>query len=121
MQESGSLDHLLLEMSQHLKDILGQWFMPHLLELRQVTWESPCDLLEKVSYYEAVHPLRHWKDLKHRLGRNRRCFVFLHRALPREPLVILHVALTSEPASKIKVFLHISPLFLSLSLPALEL
>lgn len=104
MQERGSSDPLLLEMSQRLKDMMCQWFMPQLLELRQVTWESPCDLLEKVGSYEAVHPLRHWKELKHRLGPNRRCFVFMHRSLPREPVVILHVALTREPASSIKVY-----------------
>ena len=56
-----------------------------------------------MSEYEAVHRLRHWKDLKHRVGRHRRCFVFTHRSLPREPLVILHVALTTEPSSNIKV------------------
>ena len=92
-----------MELSQHLKETLGQWFTPQLLDLCQVTWQSPCDLLEKISSYEAVHPLRHWKDLKHRLGANRRCFVFMHKAIPREPIVILHVALTREPSSSIQV------------------
>lgn len=73
------------------------------MKLRHVTWQSPCDILEKVSEYEAVHPLRHWKDLKHRVGKNRRCFIFTHKAIPRDPIVVLHAALTSEPSSKIQV------------------
>ena len=103
VQESGSPHHLLTELSQHLKETLSQWFTPQLLDVCQVTWQSPCDLLEKISTYEAVHPLRHWKDLKHRLGVNRRCFVFMHKAIPQEPLMILHVALTRQPASSIHV------------------
>ncbi len=59
--------------------------------------------VSQVSQYEAVHPLRHWRDLKHRVGPNRRCFVFTHRAFPREPIVILHAALTREPASSVQV------------------
>ena len=103
LQTSRSTDHHLTEMDRHLKDTLSQWFTPQLLELRHITWQSPCDLLEKISTYEAVHPLRHWKDLKHRLGADRRCFAFMHRALPREPIVILHAALTKEPADSIHV------------------
>ncbi len=56
-----------------------------------------------MSQYEAVHPLRHWRDLKHRVGPNRRCFIFTHRAFPREPIVVLHTALTREPASSVQV------------------
>lgn len=94
---------LLAELNVHLKSVLSQWFSPQLMELYHVTWESPCDILEKVSEYEAVHPLRHWKDLKHRVGKNRRCFIFTHKAIPREPIVVLHAALTSEPSNKIQV------------------
>jgi len=103
MKEAGESSVQMKEMDTSLQELLSQWFMPQLLELHQVTWQSPCDLLEKVSSYEAVHPLRHWKDLKHRLGVNRRCYIFLHKTLPREPLVIMHTALTSQPACSIKV------------------
>lgn len=103
LKESKTPTHLLDELNGHLKTVLGQWFSPQLMELYQVTWESPCDILEKVSLYEAVHPLRHWKDLKHRVGKNRRCFIFTHKAIPREPIVVLHAALTSSPSSKIQV------------------
>lgn len=107
LKESKSPTHLLTELNVHLKEVLSQWFSPQLMKLRKVTWESPCDILEKVSLYEAVHPLRHWKDLKHRVGENRRCFIFTHKAIPREPIVVLHAALTSEPSDKIQVRLCI--------------
>lgn len=46
--------------------------------------------------YEAVHPVRSLSELKHRLGRGRRCFAFFHPCLPGEPLVFVHVALLPE-------------------------
>lgn len=97
----------MAEMNRGLQELLSEWFMPQLLELHQVTWQSPCDLLEKVSSYEAVHPLRHWKDLKHRLGPNRRCYTFMHKTLPREPLIIMHTALTDDPAHSMKVCVRV--------------
>ena len=103
LKKSNAPTYLLEELNIHLKSVLSQWFSPQLMKLRHVTWQSPCDILEKVSEYEAVHPLRHWKDLKHRVGRNRRCFIFTHKAIPREPIVVLHAALTREPSSKIQV------------------
>ena len=90
-------------MSNNLKGILANLFNLQLLDLQKITWESPCDLVEKISTYEAVHPLRDWKDLKHRLGTDRRCFAFMHKALPHEPIVILHAALTNQPSSSIQV------------------
>ena len=105
MREAKSSTEQLSELNVRLKSVLGQWFSPQLMELTQVTWQSPCDILEKVSLYEAVHPLRHWKDLKHRVGKNRRCFIFTHKAIPREPIVVLHAALTSEPSSSVQVSL----------------
>ena len=60
-------------------------------------------LLLKVSDYEAVHSVRHWKDIKHRVGPYRRVFVFTHRTMPREPIVITHCALTSSPSNDVRV------------------
>ena len=34
------------------------------MNIRRVTWDSASSLLEKISVYEAVHPLRGWTDLK---------------------------------------------------------
>lgn len=53
--------------------------------------------------YEAVHPVRNWTDLKRRVGPYRRCYAFTHAAMPGEPLVVLHVALTEEISNNIQV------------------
>ena len=86
----------LKTMSSHLKVLLSHWFSAGFLELEQVTWQSPCAMLQKISDYEAVHPVKNWTDLKSRVGPYRRCFVFTHRSMPDEPIVVLHVALTTE-------------------------
>ncbi|CAG0884877.1 unnamed protein product [Cyprideis torosa] len=87
----------LRAMEGALKDLLSLLFSTGLMELHRVTWTSPCLLLQRISEYEAVHPVRSWADLKHRVGPYRRCFVFLHGAMPTcDPLVILHTALTTE-------------------------
>ena len=89
-------------MSGHLKDLLSHWFSAGLLELEQITWQSSCLMLQKISDYEAVHPIKNWTDLKSRVGPYRRCFVFNHRSMPGEPIVVLHVALTTEISSTIR-------------------
>lgn len=52
---------------------------------------------------EAVHPVRNWVDMKRRVGSYRRCYFFSHCAIPGEPLIVLHVALTSDISSSIQV------------------
>lgn len=47
----------------------------------------------KISDYEAIHPIKNWLDLKQRVGPYRRCYIFTHPSMPREPLVVLHSAL----------------------------
>ena len=49
MEGDHSRTYLLSEMSGHLRDLLAQLFSPSLLEMEQLTWESPCDIMEKVS------------------------------------------------------------------------
>lgn len=84
-------------MSDNLHDLLATWFTTGLLSVQRVTWESPCEigkflflffgfytiidvlLVERVSEYEAVHPIRSWTDLKRRLGPYR--LDFFHCAL----------------------------------------
>lgn len=88
--------------------------------MERITWESSCDILQKVttaflfillmfifnfhisdslfanlkvSDYEAIHPIRNWLDLKRRVGPYRRCYIFTHPSMPREPIVVLHTAL----------------------------
>jgi len=91
----------LKTMSGHLKELLTHWFSAGLLELEQVTWQSSCSMLQKISEYEAVHPVKSWADIKSRVGPYRRCFVFTHRSMPGEPIVVLHVALTTDISASI--------------------
>ena len=42
---------------------------------------------------EAVHPINSWAEMRQRMGDRRRVFVFTHRMLPDEPLVVLHALL----------------------------
>jgi malonyl-CoA decarboxylase len=55
-------------MSDNLRDLLAIWFTTGLLNVERITWQSPCELVERISEYEAVHPIRTWIDLKRRLG-----------------------------------------------------
>lgn len=78
---------------QHL---LSSWFNPGFLELVEVSWNSPAQLLEKIIHHEAVHEIDGWSDLRRRLEPDRRCFAFFHPALPGEPLIFVEVALIEE-------------------------
>ena len=81
MTRQGPVDETaaLKQMNAQLRQLLGHWFSVGFLRLEQVTWSSPCAMLQKVSDYEAVHPMRNWTDLKSRVGPYRRCFVYTHR------------------------------------------
>ncbi|MBV8150506.1 MAG: malonyl-CoA decarboxylase [Candidatus Eremiobacteraeota bacterium] len=94
----GMLDRnpIFVEIEADLRDILASWFDVGFLELRQITWDAPAAFLEKLAKYEAVHEMRNWLDLKRRLGKNRRCFAFVHPAMPDEPLIFVEIALTSD-------------------------
>ena len=96
VEESRTSLQELRSMNTQLRQLLSLWFSVGFLELEQVTWDSPCAMLQKVSDYEAVHPVRNWTDLKARVGAYRRCFVYTHRSMPGEPVVVLHVALKEE-------------------------
>jgi malonyl-CoA decarboxylase len=86
-----------------LKALLAAWFDVGLLDLKPITWRSPAVLLEKLMAYEAVHAIRSWTDLKHRLNApDRRCFGFFHHKLPGEPLIFVEVALTRGLAASIQ-------------------
>ena len=76
-----------------LRALLSGWFDVGFLELRQITWDAPAALLEKLIAYEAVHAIDGWDDLKHRLAEDRRCFAFFHPRMPNEPLIFVWVAL----------------------------
>ena len=44
-----------------------------------------------------------WVDLKRRLAPDRRCYIYTHRSMPGEPVVVLHTALEYEIADNIQV------------------
>lgn len=79
-----------------LLHLLSSWFNPGFLEMRQVDWNSPAQLLELVIRHEAVHAIDGWDDLRRRLLPDRRLFAFFHPQLPQEPLIFVEVALLPE-------------------------
>jgi malonyl-CoA decarboxylase len=82
-----------------LKHLFASWFNRGFLELRRIDWQSPAAVLEKLIAYEAVHAIKGWDDLRHRLAADRRCFAFFHPALPGEPLIFVEVALVEGLAA----------------------
>ncbi|XP_062923213.1 malonyl-CoA decarboxylase, mitochondrial [Mobula hypostoma] len=97
------------EMNGILKTLLSNWFSTGFLKLERVTWQSSCELLQKISQYEAVHPVRSWTDIKRRVGPYRRCYVFTHGTMPGEPLIVLHVALTDDVSKNIQAIVGRDP------------
>ncbi|XP_008563629.1 PREDICTED: malonyl-CoA decarboxylase, mitochondrial, partial [Galeopterus variegatus] len=97
------------EMNGVLKGMLSEWFSSGFLNLERVTWHSPCEVLQKISESEAVHPVKNWMDMKQRVGPYRRCYFFSHCSTPEEPLVVLHVALTSDISSNIQAIVKECP------------
>ena len=81
--------------------LLSSWFNPGFLELHQITWNSPAQLLEKIIEQESVHAIDGWDDLRRRLQPDRRCFAFFHPQLPGEPLIFVEVALVPGIAKDI--------------------
>ena len=80
---------------QDFQYLLRSWFNRGFLVLRNITWDSPATLLEKIIEYEAVHKIDNWEDLRQRLQpQDRRCFAFFHPSMPDEPLIFVEVALT---------------------------
>ncbi|XAR65687.1 Malonyl-CoA decarboxylase [Bertholletia excelsa] len=99
----------LRALDSHLKEKLITWLSPAALELHQITWDDPASLLEKIVAYEAVHPISNLIDLKRRLGVGRRCFGYLHPAIPGEPLIFIEVALMKNVAQSIQEVLWDDP------------
>lgn len=86
--------------------LFQSWFNRGFLVLKQVTWESPARLLEKIIDYEAVHAIGDWEALRARVDpKDRRCFAFLHPAMPDEPLIFVEVALTKGIPSSVQALL----------------
>ena len=95
----------LAGLEMDLRRLLSSWFDIGLLDLREITWQSPASLLEKLIAYEAVHEIRSWTDLKNRLDSDRRCFAFFHYKMPEEPLIFVEIALVNDIAANIHMLL----------------
>ena len=98
-------DSQLRGLESDLKSLLTAWFDVGFLELKQITWEAPASLLEKLFVYEAVHEIKGWDDLKNRLASDRRCYAFFHPRMPDEPLIFVWVALVNGIADNVQVLL----------------
>ncbi|CAL1548406.1 unnamed protein product [Lymnaea stagnalis] len=96
---------LFQELNIALMDLLRLWFTVGLLNLERITWNSSCDLVQKISTYEAVHRIKTWEDIKRRVGPYRRCYIFTHNSMPGEPVVVLHRALTTDISSNIQTII----------------
>lgn len=92
----------LSPLENELKSILCTLVDVDLLDLHQITWDSPASLLEKLIKYEAVHEISSWGDLKNRLDSDHLCFAFFHYKIPNEPLIFVEVALMNEIADSIQ-------------------
>jgi malonyl-CoA decarboxylase len=98
-------DLKLKGLEYELKEILSSWFDIGLLDLVEITWNSPAALLEKLIEYEAVHRVTSWEDLKNRLDADRRVFAFFHNKMPLEPLIFVHVALVQGMSDNVQLLL----------------
>jgi malonyl-CoA decarboxylase len=90
------------ELTGHLSTL----FDVGLLELRQITWDSPASVLDRLMTTEAVHAISGWDDLRHRLDGDQRCYGFFHPALPNEPIVFVEIALTHGLADNLPELLN---------------
>jgi malonyl-CoA decarboxylase len=98
-------DPCLKKLDADLKNILSSWFDIGLLDMEEITWQSPASLLEKLMEYEAVHEIQSWTDLKNRLDSDRHCCAFFHNKMPDEPLIFVEVALVNEITDSIRKLL----------------
>jgi malonyl-CoA decarboxylase len=100
--EDPALGMLDDELTGHLSTL----FDVGLLGLRQITWDSPASVLERLMATEAVHKISGWDDLRHRLDGDQRCYAFFHPALEHEPIVFVEIALTHGLADHLPELLN---------------
>lgn len=98
----------LQNLDRDLEALLSAWFDVGLLELRPLTWDSPASLLEKLILYEAVHEIKSWDDLRHRVAPDRRCYAYFHPQMPDVPLIFVEVAFSAQMADNVQALLDTS-------------
>lgn len=78
------------------------WFNRGFLELRNLDWDTPATILEKIIEYEAVHGMAGWRDLRERIDPDDRLiYGFFHPRLGSEPLIFVEIALMDKMPSNI--------------------
>ncbi len=78
------------------------WFNRGFLELRNIDWNTPAAILEKIIGYEAVHGMAGWEDLRERIDpEDRMIYGFFHPRLGDEPLIFVEIALVENMPSTI--------------------
>lgn len=86
--------------------LLRSWFNRGFLVLREISWDTPASVLEKIVAYEAVHAINSWDELRLRLyPQDRRCYAYFHPTMPDEPLIFVEVALTKSVPRSIQKLL----------------
>ncbi|MDA8746760.1 malonyl-CoA decarboxylase [Litoreibacter sp.] len=86
--------------------LLRSWFNRGFLVLREISWDTPASILEKIVAYEAVHAINSWEELRRRLyPTDRRCYAYFHPTMPDEPLIFVEVALTRAVPNSIQTVL----------------
>jgi malonyl-CoA decarboxylase len=101
-----SADPTLGMLDDELTGHLSTLFDVGLLGLRQISWDSPASVLERLMATEAVHAISDWDDLRHRLDGDQRCYGFFHPALEHEPIVFVEIALTHGLAEHLPELLN---------------
>ena len=95
--------HFSKDLDEFLKSWLHNVFCIDSLTLLRITFEhSSGTILEKVARGESVHRVRSLSELKRRLDDGRRCYALFHHCLEEEPLVFVHIALTTSLSKSIK-------------------
>ena len=75
------------------------------LRLLRIDRHTSVTVLDKIVKYEAVHRIQGSRDLDRRLAEDRRCYAFVHPALPDEPLIFTELALTHDMSADAQVLL----------------
>ena len=84
----------LAQVDHDFRHLLGSWFNRGFLVMRQIDWQTPAAILEKIIRHEAVHEIADWDDLRRRIDLpDRRLYAFFHPALADDPLIFVEVAL----------------------------
>jgi len=97
----------LKKLDNDIKAILKTYFDVNLLQLKEINWSSPAAVLESLIKYEAVHEIKSWKHLKHRLLSDHKMFGFFHPSMPEDPIIFVEVALVRGLADNIQELIEL--------------